>query len=35
MNGKGDKPRPIQVDKKTFDKNWDRIFKKPKNEKKN
>lgn len=23
--GKGDKPRPI-VDKKQFEKNWDRIF---------
>ncbi len=28
MNGKGDKPRPILVDRKTFDKNWDRIFNK-------
>ena len=28
MNGKGDKPRPISVDKKTFDSNWDKVFKK-------
>jgi hypothetical protein len=26
--GKGDKPRPLSVDRKTFDSNWDRIFKK-------
>lgn len=25
--GKGSKPRPFSVDKKTFDKNWDKIFK--------
>lgn len=25
--GKGSKPRPFSVDKETFDKNWDRIFK--------
>ena len=31
MNGKGSKPRPIQVDRKTYDNNWDRIFKKDKN----
>lgn len=24
--GKGDKPRPLSVDTKTFDSNWDRIF---------
>lgn len=27
MSGKGSKPRPYSVDKKTFDDNWDRIFK--------
>jgi hypothetical protein len=26
--GKGDKPRPLSVDQKTFDDNWDKIFKK-------
>lgn len=26
--GKGSKPRPFSVDQKTFDDNWDRIFKK-------
>lgn len=26
--GKGDRPRPLSVDTKTFDSNWDRIFKK-------
>ena len=26
--GKGSSPRPFSVDKKTFDDNWDRIFKK-------
>lgn len=30
MAGKGSKPRPIQVDRKQFDDNWDRIFKKEK-----
>ena len=25
---KGSKPRPFSVDQKTFDNNWDRIFKK-------
>ena len=24
--GKGDTPRPLGVDKETFDKNWDEIF---------
>jgi|LakMenE18May11ns_1017448.scaffolds.fasta_scaffold9951568_4 hypothetical protein len=28
MSGKGSSPRPYSVDKKTFDNNWDRIFKK-------
>lgn len=25
---KGSDPRPMKVDKKTFEKNWDKIFKK-------
>ena len=25
--GKGSSPRPFSVDKKTFDENWDKIFK--------
>jgi hypothetical protein len=29
--GKGSKPRPYSVDQKTFDDNWDVIFKKDKN----
>jgi hypothetical protein len=28
--GKGDRTRPRSVDSKTFDSNWDRIFKKDK-----
>jgi len=28
MNGKGDKRRPQQVDQKTFESNWDKIFNK-------
>lgn len=28
--GKGSKPRPFSVDQKTFDFNWDNIFKKEK-----
>lgn len=28
MAGKGSKPRPIEVDRKTFESNWDRIFNK-------
>lgn len=24
--GKGSKPRPLGIDRKTFDSNWDRIF---------
>jgi ubiquinone/menaquinone biosynthesis C-methylase UbiE len=28
MSGKGSKPRPYSVDQKTFDNNWDVIFKK-------
>ena len=30
MAGKGDKGRPREVDKKTFEDNWNRIFKKKK-----
>lgn len=30
MAGKGSKQRPTEVDRKTFDDNWDRIFKKDK-----
>ena len=26
MSGKGDKPRPLAVDRKTFSDNWDKIF---------
>ena len=28
MSGKGSRPRPYSVDRKTFEKNWDKIFKK-------
>ena len=28
MAGKGSKPRPRSVDQKTFDENWDKIFRK-------
>jgi hypothetical protein len=28
MSGKGSRPRPYSVDQKTFDANWDNIFKK-------
>ncbi len=28
--GKGSRPRPFSVDQKTFDSNWDNIFKKDK-----
>jgi hypothetical protein len=31
--GKGSRPRPYSVDQKTFDNNWDSIFKKNKEEK--
>ena len=31
MAGKGSKQRPTEVDRKTFDDNWDRIFNKDKN----
>ena len=33
MNGKGSDQRPRQIDKKTFEDNWDRIFGKKKNKK--
>ena len=29
MSGKGSSPRPYSVDQKTFDNNWDNIFKNP------
>jgi hypothetical protein len=32
QNGKGDKQRPISVDKEIFNSNWDRIFSKKKEE---
>jgi hypothetical protein len=32
-NGKGSKKRPISVDQKTWDKNYERIFRKTKNTK--
>ena len=28
QNGKGSKPRPLSVNRKSFDESWDRIFKK-------
>ena len=30
MSGKGSRPRPFSVDRKTFESNWDKIFKKSK-----
>lgn len=33
QNGKGDKPRPMLIDSKTWDKNWNQIFRKKKSEK--
>ena len=30
MAGKGSKSRPIEIDRKTFDDNWDKIFNKDK-----
>jgi len=34
MSGKGSKPRPYSVDRKTFEQNWNNIFKgKAKNKK--
>lgn len=31
MNGKGDTPRPLSVDRETFESNWERIFANSKN----
>lgn len=33
MSGKGSRPRPFSVDRKTFENNWDKIFKKKKEKK--
>jgi len=33
MNGKGDKRRPMKVPKDEYEKNWDKIFKKKKENK--
>lgn len=30
MSGKGSSPRPFSVDRKTYESNWDQIFKKEK-----
>lgn len=30
MSGKGSRPRPFSVDRKTFESNWDKIFNKKK-----
>jgi hypothetical protein len=30
MSGKGSKPRPLSIDRKTYESNWDRIFNKHK-----
>lgn len=35
MSGKGSRPRPFSVDRKTFEDNWDRIFGKKKTKNKN
>lgn len=35
MSGKGSRPRPFSVDRKTFEDNWDRIFGKKKTTSKN
>lgn len=29
MSGKGDTPRPLSVDQKTYDENWRRTFEQP------
>lgn len=34
MSGKGSRPRPYSVDRKTFEENWDKIFGKKKNKNK-
>jgi hypothetical protein len=33
MSGKGSKPRPFSVDRKTFESNWEKIFGKKNNKK--
>lgn len=33
MSGKGSRPRPYSVDRKTYESNWDKIFGKKKNKK--
>jgi hypothetical protein len=33
MSGKGSKPRPLSVPRKTYEENWNRIFGKNKNKK--
>ena len=33
MSGKGSKPRPFSVDRKTFESNWEKIFGKKNKEK--
>ncbi len=35
MSGKGSRPRPLSVDRKVFENNWDKIFKKKNQLKKN
>lgn len=35
MSGKGSRPRPFTVDRKTFEDNWDKIFGKKKIKSKN
>jgi hypothetical protein len=35
MSGKGSKPRPLSVPRKTFEDNWDRIFSKKQSQEKN
>lgn len=30
MSGKGSRPRPLSVDRKTFENNWERVFGKKK-----
>jgi hypothetical protein len=35
MSGKGSRPRPFSVNRKTFESNWDKIFGKKKDKTKN
>jgi hypothetical protein len=35
MSGKGSKPRPFSVDRKTYESNWERIFGKKTKQKEN